>query len=51
MQLSINPRRIIVVADDGSWSVVEPLLMVSLDYDQQGKKTGNGSRKKKRRGQ
>jgi len=31
--VAVHPRRIIVVADDGSWSVVEPLLIVSLDYE------------------
>jgi len=35
--VAVSPRRIIVVAEDGSWSVVEPLLIVSLDY--------NGSRR------
>ncbi len=32
--VAISPRRIVVIADDevGSWSVVEPLLIVSLDY-------------------
>jgi hypothetical protein len=31
--VALTPRRVIVVAEDGSWSVVEPLLIVSLDYD------------------
>jgi hypothetical protein len=30
--VALSPRRVIVIADDeiGSWSVVEPLLIVSL---------------------
>lgn len=31
--VAVSPRRIIVVAEDGSWSVVEPILIVSLDYN------------------
>jgi hypothetical protein len=31
--VAVVPRRIIVVAEDGSWSVVEPRLVASLDYD------------------
>ncbi len=32
--VALTPRRIIVVADDevGSWSVIEPLLIVSMEY-------------------
>jgi hypothetical protein len=29
--VALGPRRIVVVAADDSWSVVEPLLIVSLD--------------------
>jgi hypothetical protein len=29
--VAIGPRRLVVVAADDSWSVVEPLLIVSLD--------------------
>ena len=49
--VAISPRRIIVIADDeaGSWSVVEPLLIVSLDYRTENPKGGNGAQKKKRR--
>jgi hypothetical protein len=32
--VAVHPRRIIVVANDGGWSVVEPLMVVSLDYGQ-----------------
>lgn len=31
--VAIGKRRIIVVESDDSWSVLEPLLTVSLDYD------------------
>ncbi|RPI82384.1 MAG: hypothetical protein EHM42_09525 [Planctomycetaceae bacterium] len=41
--VALTPRRVIVGATDDSWSVVEPLLIVSLDYQQPGKKRGNGS--------
>ena len=29
--VALGPRRIFVVAEDDSWSVIEPLLIVSLD--------------------
>jgi hypothetical protein len=29
--VALGPRRIVVVAEDDSWSVIEPLLIVSLD--------------------
>ncbi len=46
--VALAPRRIIVVADDevGSWSVLEPLLIVSLDYRSVRRKGGNGAHKK-----
>jgi hypothetical protein len=31
--VAVGNRRIIVVQPDDSWSVIEPLLIVSLDYD------------------
>jgi len=31
--VAVGRRRIIVVEPDDSWSVVEPLLIVSLDYN------------------
>lgn len=31
--VAIGRRRIIVVQPDDSWSVVEPLMVVSLDYN------------------
>jgi hypothetical protein len=48
--VAIHPRRIIVVAEDSSWSVVEPILIVSLDYHLSKPKGGNGSSKKRRPG-
>ena len=30
--VAVAPQRIVVVAEDGSWTVIEPLLVVSLDY-------------------
>jgi len=47
--VAVHPRRIVVIADDGSWSVVEPLLIVALDYEVDPKRRGNGKKKKKRR--
>jgi hypothetical protein len=31
--VAVGPRRVIVVSQDNSWTVVEPLLIVSLDHD------------------
>ena len=31
--VAVGKRRIIVVEPNDSWSVIEPLLIVSLDYD------------------
>lgn len=46
--VALTPRRAIVGAEDDSWAVVEPLVIVSLDYSSKGKR-GNGQTKKKRR--
>lgn len=46
--VALTPRRVIVGAEDDSWSIVEPLLIVSLDKLSSEGKAGNG--KKKRRG-
>ena len=43
--VAVGPRRIIVVAADNSWSVVEPLLIVSLDYDSD---EGGGRRRRRK---
>jgi hypothetical protein len=50
--VALTPRRMIVIADDevGSWSVIEPLLMVSLDYHRAKDKRDDGSSKRRRRG-
>jgi hypothetical protein len=48
--VALAPRRIIVVAEDNSWTVVEPLLIVSLDYGSGKRKGGNDSSKKRRNG-
>jgi len=45
--VACGPRRIIVVAEDNSWTVVEPLLIVSIDYE---KPKGGSNGSKKRRG-
>ena len=30
--VAIGPRRVVIVAEDNSWTVVEPIMVVSLDY-------------------
>lgn len=45
--VALTPRRVIVGAEDDSWSVVEPLLIVSLDSMPSKPKGGNGSHGKK----
>jgi hypothetical protein len=35
--MALGTRRVIVVGPDDSWSVIEPILIVSLDYDGQPK--------------
>ena len=42
--VAVGKRRIIVVKPDDSWSVVEPLLIVSLDYN--GKQRPRTNRRK-----
>ena len=44
--VAVGTRLAIVVAGDDSWSVVEPLLIVSLDYEPpDSNEGGNGSGK------
>ncbi len=43
--VAVGKRRIIVVEPDDSWSVVEPLLIVSLDYN--GKRRTRTNRRKR----
>jgi hypothetical protein len=45
--VALTPRRVIVGAEDDSWSIVEPLLIASLDSTRKGPKGGNGSQGKK----
>ena len=42
--VAVGKRRVIVVEADDSWSVIEPLLIVSLDYN--GKRRPRSSRRK-----
>ncbi|HEY3392249.1 MAG TPA: hypothetical protein VGK58_06065 [Lacipirellulaceae bacterium] len=46
--VALHPRRIIVISEDASWSVVEPLLIVSIDYDTPPKKGTNGSGRRRK---
>jgi hypothetical protein len=46
--VAVSPRRIIVVAEDDSWSVVEPLLIVSLNNMRPPRRGGDGAKKKGR---
>jgi len=48
--VALTSRRVIVAAKDSSWSVVEPLLIVSLDYGTDRGKRSNGAEKKRRPG-
>ena len=41
--VAVGPRRIVVIAEDDSWSVVEPLLIVSLDHSGTRSSTPPGS--------
>ena len=45
--VALTPRRVIVGAEDDSWAIVEPLLIVSLDSLPRKPKGGNGSHGKK----
>ncbi len=46
--VALTPRRVIVGAEDDSWSIVEPLMIVSLDSMPTKLTGGNGTRKKNR---
>ncbi len=48
--VALTPRRVIVGAEDDSWSIIEPLLIVSLDKMPPKPKSGNGAAKRKRPG-
>jgi hypothetical protein len=45
--VAVGKRRVIVVRPDDSWAVIEPLLIVSLDYNgtNRGRPKGNKGRK------
>jgi len=43
--VAVGPRRAIVIGPDNSWMVLEPLLIVSLDYD--GKHRSRTNRRKR----
>jgi hypothetical protein len=45
--VALTPRRVIVGAEDDSWSIIEPLLIVSLDSMPKKHKGGNGAQRKK----
>ena len=45
--VALTPSRAIVVAEDDTWSFVEPLLIVSLDTMPAKGKGGNGSGRKR----
>ena len=45
--VALTSRRVIVGAEDDTWSIVEPLLIVSLDAMPRKGKPGNGSQKRK----
>jgi hypothetical protein len=47
--VAVGRRRIVVLADDDSWTIVEPLLIVSLDKNASRPKGSNGSSKRRRR--
>jgi hypothetical protein len=47
--VALTPRRVIVGAEDDSWSIIEPMI-VSLDSMPAKGKGGNGTPKKKRPG-
>ena len=34
--VAVGPRRVVVVSEDDSWNVLEPLLIVSLDFNSDG---------------
>jgi len=48
--VALTPRRVIVGGMDDSWSIIEPLLIVSLESMNAGSQGGNSTRKKRRKG-
>ena len=47
--VALTKRIVVVAAEDSSIAILEPLLIVSLEYNQNAAKGGNGSPKKKAR--
>lgn len=47
--VAVGPEHAIVMGEDGSWSVVDPYLIVSLDYAKNGNHGPRGEPKRKRR--
>ena len=45
--VALTPRRVIVGAEDDSWCIIEPLMIVSLDSMPTKPRGGNGSSKKR----
>ena len=43
--VAVGSRQIVVIANDGSWSSIDPQLIVSLDYGAPKPNGGNGSSK------
>ena len=37
--VAVGQRRIILVSDDDSWSMIEPLMILSLDYNSEESKS------------
>lgn len=46
--VALHPRRIIVVGDDASWTVIEPPLIVSIDYNAPHEKGSKGAGRRKK---
>jgi hypothetical protein len=44
--VALTPRRVIVGAEDDSWCIVEPLMIVSLNSMPSKQNRGNGSSKR-----
>lgn len=44
--VAVGRRRLVVIAEDDTWSFVEPLLIVSLDQMKKPPSGGNGRKKK-----
>ena len=45
--VAVGPRLVVVVDEDNSWSIIEPILIVSLDSLPRRNGAGNGKRRGK----